>query len=77
MDAVTAIKEAAADIERKNNILEIIAQKKLGIKTLEVRNSDSLDFYDLGVASIRDALEEALKIGIEIGLTLNTKGAGR
>ena len=77
MDAVTAIKEAAADIERKNNILEIIAQKKLGIKTLEVRNSDSLDFYDLGVASIRDALEEALKIGIEIGLTLNMKGGGR
>jgi hypothetical protein len=58
------------------NIIDIIADKKLGIKTVETQNSDRLDFHDLSVASIKDALETAFQAGIEIGLTLN-KGALR
>lgn len=76
MDAITAIKEAAKTCEDRKNIIDIIAQQKLGIKTLETRNSDRLDFHDCGVASIKSALEAALKAGIEIGLSLN-KGALR
>ncbi len=55
------------------NIIEQIAKKKLGINTLEIRNSDSLDFHDLGVASIRDALETAFKAGVELGMATQMK----
>jgi len=56
------------------NIIEVIAQKKLGIETLEPRNSDRLDFHDLGVGSIREALETAFKAGVELGMAVNQKG---
>lgn len=50
-------------------IIESIAQKTLGIETLKSRNSDSLDFYDLGVGCIKDALELAYKTGMDAGLS--------
>ena len=37
----------------------------LGIRTLEAQNSDSLDFHDLAVWQIRQALVTAFKIGRE------------
>ena len=40
-----------------------IAQSVLGIKTLETRNSDGLDFYDLAVWNIRKALVQAYEAG--------------
>ena len=52
----------------------VIAQKKLGIATLETQNSDRLDFHELSVASIKDALETAFKAGCEVGLNLSKKG---
>ena len=58
------------------NIIDMIAQKKLGIASLEVRNSDRLDFHELSVASIQDALETAFKVGVEAGYTLG-KGERR
>ena len=39
-----------------NKDLEKIALKCLGIPTLELRGSDSLDFHDCGVANIKEAL---------------------
>ena len=48
-----------------NKELEKIAEDVLKIKTLETRNSDGLDFYDLSVWSIKDALEEAYKAGTQ------------
>ena len=44
-----------------------IAKTKLGIDTLETRHSDSLDFHDLAVWSLREALEAAYQAGIEQG----------
>ena len=44
-----------------------IAKTKLGIETLETRHSDSLDFHDLAVWSLREALEAAYQAGIEQG----------
>lgn len=46
-----------------NEILEQIAEKELGIETLETRRSDSLDFHDVAVWSIKAALEAAYKAG--------------
>lgn len=40
---------------------------KLGVGTLETRRSDSLDFYDLHVANIREALERAYDAGRAAG----------
>ena len=48
-------------------ILTQIAQNKLGIETLETRKSDSLDFHDVAVWCLRDALEAAFNAGVEQG----------
>ena len=48
-------------------ILTLIAQKHLGIETLETRKSDSLDFHDVAVWCLRDALEAAFNAGVEQG----------
>ena len=43
-------------------ILEI-AQRRFSLETLETQNSDCLDFHDVAVWAIRDALEEAFEAG--------------
>ena len=48
-------------------LLTQIAQNKLGIETLETRKSDSLDFHDVAVWCLRDALEAAFNAGVEQG----------
>lgn len=40
-----------------------IAASRMGIDTLETRNSDSLDFHDVAVSSIKAALQEAYASG--------------
>ena len=50
-----------------DTILTLIAQKHLGIDTLQTRHTDSLDFHDTAVWCIRDALEAAFKAGVELG----------
>jgi hypothetical protein len=51
----------------KNTELEVlitdIAISKLSIQSLETRNSDSLDFYNVPVWGLRDALLEAVELG--------------
>lgn len=46
-----------------DDLLTRIAQQHLRIETLETRHSDSLDFHDVGVWCLRDALEAAFKAG--------------
>jgi hypothetical protein len=48
-------------------LLTQIAQSKLGIETLETRKSDSLDFHDVAVWCLRDALDAAFNAGVEQG----------
>ena len=48
-------------------LLTQIAQNKLSIETLETRKSDSLDFHDVAVWCLRDALEAAFNAGVEQG----------
>lgn len=40
-----------------------IAREALGLETLEARRMDGLDFHDLAVWSIKDALERAYEAG--------------
>ena len=40
-----------------------IAQRRFFIETLETRNRDRLDFHDVAVWAIRDALAEAFEAG--------------
>lgn len=62
------------DIETKklfDKILTGIAQKNLpGVETLETRNSDDLDFHDVAVWSIKEALHDAFLAGMNCGVTL-------
>jgi hypothetical protein len=44
-------------------VLSHIAVKRLNIPTLETRGSDSLDFYEVSVWSINDALCQAYSAG--------------
>ena len=50
-----------------DTILTLIAQKHLGIDTLQTRHADSLDFHDTAVWCLKDALEAAFKAGVEFG----------
>ena len=45
------------------DILTDIAKDILGVTTLESRNSDRDDFYDLGVGQIKAALQAAYDAG--------------
>lgn len=53
------------------NTIEQIAQKHLGIETLQTQKSDRLDFHDLAVWNI----ETALKAAFEAGQQTAKKGA--
>ena len=46
-----------------DQLLTKIAKKHLSLETLETRNSDSLDFHDVAVWSLKDALQEAYEAG--------------
>ena len=54
-------------MSKLEQLLTQIAQNKLGIETLETRRSDSLDFHDVAVWCLRDALEAAFNAGLEQG----------
>ena len=47
----------------KAQVLEDIAKRHLLVETLETRNSDSQDFYDVAVWCMKAALEEAFEAG--------------
>lgn len=48
-----------------DTLLTRIAQQYLRIETLESRHRDSLDFREVSVMELRDALEAAYRAGIE------------
>lgn len=54
-------------MSKLETLLTQIAQQHLGIETLQTRRSDSLDFHDVAVWCVRDALEAAFKAGIKEG----------
>jgi PIN domain nuclease of toxin-antitoxin system len=46
-----------------NEIINKIAAESMGIDTLETRKADSLDFHEIAVWNIREALEAAFEAG--------------
>lgn len=53
----------AANNQAASDQLEAIAKKHLWIETLETRHSDRLDFHEVGVASLKAALQAAFEAG--------------
>ena len=53
--------------QRKDEIIERIAREVLNVPTLEVRGRDALDFHELSVSSIHQALELAFDAGRAAG----------
>lgn len=49
------------------NWIEEIAKRMLLVETLETRGSDSLDFIETSVWSLKEALIEAYKVGKQEG----------
>ena len=47
----------------RNALILEIAQRRFFLETLETRNADRLDFHDVAVWAIRDALAEAYEAG--------------
>ena len=50
-----------------DRLIEQIAKKNMNVETLKTRNSDSLDFHNVAVWSIKKALEEAFIAGMNVG----------
>jgi hypothetical protein len=57
---MTTIKQSQPPSE----VLASIAREKLGFETLETRRSDALDFRNVAVWSVKDALEAAYRAGL-------------
>jgi len=53
--------------------LERIARETLNLETLKTRNSDSLDFHDVAVWRLRDALEAAFQAGMSAASSARSK----
>ncbi len=47
-----------------DQLLTDIAKKHLNIETLETRNSDGLDFHNVAIWCIKDALKSAYEAGL-------------
>jgi len=54
-------------VSERDRIIREIASRVLGIETLETRNRNGLDFHDVAVWSIREALETAFAAGLAAG----------
>ena len=61
METVTGRTDSHSTDSRQ--VVSDIAREFFGITTLESRNSDSLDFYDLSVGSLEGALFAAYEAG--------------
>ncbi len=51
-------------MNRLDQLLTDIARKHLGISTLATRRSDSLDFHEVSVWGVKDALRHAYQAGV-------------
>ena len=59
-ESMKAVKEGKLSVDKG---LENIANSILGIETLETRNSDSLDFHEVSVWGLKEALMQAYTMG--------------
>jgi hypothetical protein len=60
---MTSRKNNAKNASQKEAAIQAIATSILHLETLEERRRDSLDFHELSIWSIRDALDAAYEAG--------------
>lgn len=60
---------------KRDATIAAIARETLFIKTLETRKSDRLDFHDVAVWSVREALEKAYAAGHEAAIKHTARNA--
>ena len=63
-------------MDQRDTTLAEIAAGHLHLETLETRNSDSLDFHDMAVWSIKAALEAAYEAGRQSRAPVPPKRSG-
>ena len=63
------MKDAAKNKQSRDQQLLQIATDHLFIETLETRNSDRLDFYDVSVWAVKAALQAAFEAGQQSHIT--------
>jgi hypothetical protein len=56
-----------------DKLIQQIALEHLFVETLESRNMDSLDFHDVSVRGIKNALQAAFDAGKQAASTTNPK----
>ena len=61
---VITMTHTAKTARQLDQLLTRIAQEHLFIDTLETRNSDSMDFHDVSVWSVKEALLAAYQAGL-------------
>ena len=64
---MTKTKRARASRTKAIVVAVEAIKKRLDIETLETRNRDALDFHEVSVAAIRDAIEIAFEAGWNAG----------
>jgi hypothetical protein len=64
-------------MDQRDKILAEIAASHLHLETLETRNSDSLDFHDTAVWSIKAALQAAYEAGRQSRAPVPSKRRGK
>ena len=57
------------DPHERDRMLDAIAFEQLGIRTLETRSSDHLDFHEVAVWRLKTALRKAYSAGYEHAVT--------
>jgi hypothetical protein len=62
-------KNASTTTCDRDRMLAAIAREVLGIRTLETRNSDRLDFHEVTIWSLKEALRRAYSAGYEQAVT--------
>lgn len=67
-----AVMSATTTDPRVQALFEKLAEKHLGIETLQVRNSDRLDFHDVGVASLASLMAEVFEAGMAAGIEVGS-----
>jgi hypothetical protein len=75
MAKTTPQKTRRNTVQPLDALLTQIAQEHLFIDTLETQNSDSLDFHDVSVWGVKEALIAAYQAGLAAGQKAAQKAA--
>ena len=67
------MKVTTMDNQARDQQLQTIATDHLFIETLEMRNSDRLDFHDVSVWAVKAALQAAFEAGQQSHITNNNQ----